>query len=109
MEISKEPYGVCLGIPAWNAVRLCALVDQMASLNETVQVHPLTLRSIVTPLIAGNTVILKTSETTPYTQVLWVRLLHEAGIPEGALSAIHIDPKDAPHLIEALISDKRIR
>ncbi|ORY24549.1 Aldehyde/histidinol dehydrogenase [Naematelia encephala] len=91
VHITREPFGICLAMPAWNAV------------------HALTMRSIITPLLAGNTVLLKTSETTPYTQYLWATLLHEAGVPKAALNVIHIAPKDAPVLVEALISDKRIR
>lgn len=67
------------------------------------------MRSVVTPLLAGNTVIVKTSEITPFTQYLWAKLLHEAGVPEGALSVIHIAPPDAPKLMEALVADKRVR
>ncbi|WWD19969.1 hypothetical protein CI109_104442 [Kwoniella shandongensis] len=58
VHIERLPFGVCLAIAAWNAV------------------HLLTARAIITPLIAGNTVILKTSEHTPYTQTLWAELLH---------------------------------
>ncbi|KAK4688404.1 hypothetical protein P7C73_g1705, partial [Tremellales sp. Uapishka_1] len=73
------------------------------------KVHPLTMRAIVTPLLAGNTVVLKTSETTPLTQTLWAQLLYDAGVPCEALSVVHIAAGDAPSLIDALVSDKRVR
>ncbi len=53
--------------------------------------------------------MLKTSEVTPHTQLLWAELLYEAGLMEGALSVVHVATKDAPLILEALISDKRIR
>src|SRR4051812_26900709 len=36
-------------------------------------------------LVAGNTVVFKPAETTPWSGVLLVELLHEAGVPAGAL------------------------
>lgn len=74
-----------------------------------IQTHALTSRSILTPLLAGNTVLLKTSEITPYTQYLYAELLYEAGLVEGALGVIHVAPKDMPVVMEGLIADRRIR
>ena len=63
----------------------------------------------MTPLIAGNTVILKTSEHVPATQRLWAEILYEAGLPAGCISVIHMSPEDAPDLVSKLIEDKRVR
>lgn len=82
---------MCLAIAAWNAV------------------HLLTLRAIITPLLTGNTVVLKTSEITPGSQALWAELLYEAGVPRTALSVVHAAPDEAPGLTEQLISDRRVR
>ncbi|GMK54907.1 hypothetical protein CspeluHIS016_0114930 [Cutaneotrichosporon spelunceum] len=89
--ISREPYGVCLAIAAWNAVTL------------------LTARAIITPLLAGNTVVLKASEHVPASQALWGTLLHEAGLPDGALSIVNVAPQDAEELTPALVADARVR
>lgn len=69
----------------------------------------LTSRAIITPLIAGNTVVMKTSEIAPYAQSLWAELLYEAGVPREALTVVHIDPKDAPNLTPVLVKDRRVR
>lgn len=80
-----------MAIAAWNAVAL------------------LTSRAILTPLIAGNTVVLKTSEQVPYSQSLWAQLLFEAGLPRDALAVIHIATDDAAELTPKLVGDKRVR
>lgn len=82
---------MCLALAAWNAV------------------HLLTLRAIVTPLLAGNTAVLKTSEVAPGSQALWAELLYEAGVPPAALSVVHAAPEDAPALTEQLVRDARVR
>lgn len=89
--LQREPFGTCLAIAAWNAV------------------HLLTMRAIITPLLAGNTVVLKTTEQTPYSQSLWAELLYEAGVPKEALTVLHISPADAPALVPALVAQKQIR
>ncbi|WWC64324.1 uncharacterized protein I303_106934 [Kwoniella dejecticola CBS 10117] len=89
--VDREPFGVCLAIAAWNAV------------------HLLTARAIITPLLAGNTVVLKSSEHTPYTQRLWGELLYAAGLPPGCLSVVHVAKEDASDLVSQLLADKRIR
>ncbi|TXT15791.1 hypothetical protein VHUM_00294 [Vanrija humicola] len=89
--IERRPYGVCLAMAAWNAATL------------------LMMRATVTPLLAGNTVVFKSSETTPYTQTLFAELLHAAGVPKDALVVVHIAVEDAPKLTQALIADKRVR
>lgn len=71
--------------------------------------HLLTLRAIVTPLLTGNTVVLKTSEVTPGSQALWAELLYEAGVPKTALSVVHAAPDEAPGLTEQLVRDNRVR
>ncbi|KLT40383.1 aldehyde dehydrogenase [Cutaneotrichosporon oleaginosum] len=90
-KISREPYGVCLAIAAWNAVAL------------------LTARAVVTPLLAGNTVVLKSSEQVPRSQALWGELLRAAGLPAGALNVVHVATEDAGALTPALVADPRVR
>ncbi|MBP2706841.1 aldehyde dehydrogenase family protein [Microbispora sp. RL4-1S] len=67
----RRPVGVVAAIAPWNA--------------------SLTLagRAIVGPLALGNTVVLKPSEESPYTGgALWAEILHEAGLPPGALNVV---------------------
>ncbi|KAL1410796.1 hypothetical protein Q8F55_001738 [Vanrija albida] len=89
--LERRPYGVCLSMAAWNAATV------------------LMMRATVTPLLAGNTVVFKTSETTPYTQTLFAELLHAAGVPFDALVVLHVAVEDAPKLVQTLIADKRVR
>lgn len=67
------------------------------------------MRAVLTPLIGGNTVVLKTSEAIPYTQVLWAELLYAAGLPREALTVVHVAVEDAEELVGALVADKRVR
>lgn len=69
----------------------------------------LTSRAIITPLIAGNTVVLKTSEITPYAQTLWAELLYAAGLPRTALSVVHVKAQDAPTMVPHLVQHPKIR
>lgn len=84
--VYKEPYGVILAIAPWNAP------------------HILGIRSIIYPLAAGNTVILKAPEFSPLTTTGFVKALHDAGLPPGVLNLIAHQPSDAAavtrHLIE---------
>lgn len=73
------------------------------------QSHALTSRAIFTPLLAGNTVLLKTSEITPATQLTYAELLTAAGGDDGALNVIHVAPKDMPVAMEQVIGDRRVR
>ncbi|WP_405561770.1 aldehyde dehydrogenase family protein [Streptomyces canus] len=55
----RQPVGVVVGIAPWNAPLI------------------LGVRSIVWPLVWGNTVVLKSSEQTPLTQAAIVQVLHD--------------------------------
>ncbi|PWN49123.1 ALDH-like protein, partial [Violaceomyces palustris] len=69
----------------------------------------LSLRSCLYPLAAGNTCVLKTSELCPRAHLCMAQALLDAGLPKGALSVIHVDPKDAPEVTEAMISHRWVR
>ncbi|MDH5353199.1 MAG: aldehyde dehydrogenase family protein [Gammaproteobacteria bacterium] len=67
----RSPMGVISVISPWNFPAL------------------LTSRGIAFALAAGNTVVLKPSEETPYTGgLLFTEIFQEAGIPEGVLNVI---------------------
>ncbi|PGH17940.1 hypothetical protein AJ79_00839 [Helicocarpus griseus UAMH5409] len=89
--VYKEPYGVILSIAPWNAPFI------------------LGLRSIVLPLAAGNTVVLKGSELSPKCHWALVDIFREAGLPAGCLNVLYHRPSDAAEVTTALIAHPAIR
>lgn len=87
----REPLGVCLALAPWNAAT------------------NLSVRAIVNPLAAGNTVVFRTSEVTPKTHGLWGSIFKEAGLPDGCLNIVHTSRERAPTVTQRLIADDRIR
>jgi len=69
-RIVYEPVGVCGLITPWN--------------------YPLlqTVWKIAPALAAGNTFVLKPSELTPHTSMLFMHLLTEAGLPDGVANLV---------------------
>jgi betaine-aldehyde dehydrogenase len=69
-RIVHEPVGVCALITPWN--------------------YPLLQLSwkVAPALAAGNTVVIKPSEVTPLTSVQLVRLIEEAGAPQGVVNIL---------------------
>jgi betaine-aldehyde dehydrogenase len=69
-RIVHEPVGVCALITPWN--------------------YPLlqTAWKVAPCLAAGNTFVLKPSELTPHTAILLMRLLAEAGLPDGVANLV---------------------
>ncbi|WP_433795256.1 aldehyde dehydrogenase family protein [Actinoplanes sp. CA-252034] len=69
-RITHEPIGVCGLITPWN--------------------YPLLQTSwkVAPALAAGNTFILKPSELTPSTAIILIRLLAEAGLPDGVANLV---------------------
>lgn len=89
--ITREPFGVVLGMAPWNAPVV------------------LGFRAVTFAIMAGNTAILKTSEFSPKTHNIIGEVFKEAGLPDGVLSILHIDPKDAPSVVEGIISNDKVR
>ena len=87
----REPIGVMLGIAPWNAPLI------------------LGVRTIAFPLACGNAVILKASEQCPQTHRLIVEAFEEAGLPEGTVSLVTNDPKDAGDVVGALIDAPEVK
>ncbi|SDY32593.1 betaine-aldehyde dehydrogenase [Amycolatopsis xylanica] len=69
-RIVHEPVGVCGLITPWN--------------------YPLlqTVWKIAPALAAGNTFVLKPSELTPHTAIMFMKLLQEAGLPDGVANLV---------------------
>jgi acyl-CoA reductase-like NAD-dependent aldehyde dehydrogenase len=89
-------------------------------LSELYHVHPrltnyrnapylLGMRSILYPLAAGNTCILKGSEFCPRTWWAIGSVLTEAGLPAGALNVLVHRPEDAAQITTALIEHPAIK
>ena len=70
-RVVREPAGVCVAIAPWN--------------------YPLLQMSwkVAPALAAGCTVVLKPSEVTPLSTVLFARALVEAGVPNGVVNLVH--------------------
>ncbi|HVP27838.1 MAG TPA: succinic semialdehyde dehydrogenase [Myxococcota bacterium] len=83
LRISYRPLGVAGIITPWN-------FPFLLSLNPTAQA-----------LMAGNTVVLKPSEITPFSGQLVEKLLEEAGLPEGVFSLVLGDGETGAALVEA--------
>lgn len=69
----------------------------------------LTARAIATPLICGNTVVLKPSELSPKSQHLVVRALTAAGLPAGCLNFLPTAPQDAAAVTEFAVKHPKVR
>jgi acyl-CoA reductase-like NAD-dependent aldehyde dehydrogenase len=86
-ELRREPLGVVLLIIPWNYPLLIACWK------------------LAQALAAGNTVVLKPSSLTPLSVLLLAQIIHDAGLPAGAVNIIN---GSGPVVGEALCSDKRV-
>lgn len=68
--LCREPHGVVAGISPWNVPLLLA----------TIKLAP--------ALAAGNAIVLKPSEMTPYSVLRLAQLGHEAGLPAGQIAVV---------------------
>lgn len=87
LAINKVPYGVTLGLCAYN--------------------YPLALigRKIGPALVTGNTMIIKPHELTPTTASEFCRLCHEVGLPKGVINMVAGKGLDvASHLVASPIT-----
>ncbi|KAJ9645509.1 hypothetical protein H2204_001089 [Knufia peltigerae] len=89
--VYKEPYGVVLGIAPWNAAFILAI------------------RAVATPILCGNTAVLKASELSPRTHHFIGEIFQEAGLPAGVLNIVHHSREKAAEVIEAMIAHPSVR
>ncbi|KAG9123849.1 hypothetical protein FRC07_013765 [Ceratobasidium sp. 392] len=89
--IFREPFGVVLGIAPWNAALTLAC------------------RAVSNPIMAGNTAVLKTSEHSPRLHMAVAQIFAEAGLPDGVLNVVHVDPKQAAKITETMIAHPAVR
>lgn len=87
----RQPVGVVLSIVPWNGPVILAA------------------RAIAYPLVCGNTVVFRASETSPATHLAVAESLYEAGLPAGALNFLTCSAESAPEVTDALIRHPDIR
>jgi aldehyde dehydrogenase (NAD+) len=73
IRLVQEPVGVCALITPWNWP-----MNQVAA-------------KVVPALAAGCTMVLKPSEFSPFSAILWAKVMHEAGVPAGVFNLINGD------------------
>lgn len=66
-----EPIGVCALITPWNWP-----INQVAA-------------KVVPALAAGCTMVLKPSEFSPFSAIIWAEVMHEAGVPKGVFNLVN--------------------
>jgi len=67
------------------------------------------MRSVLFPIAAGNTAILKGSESCPRTMWGLCSVFQEAGLPDGVLNLVVHEPANAPAVTKMLIADPNIK
>src|SRR3981081_3031207 len=71
IRLVQEAVGVCALITPWNWP-----MNQVAA-------------KVVPALAAGCTMVLKPSEYSPFSAILWAKVMHEAGVPAGVLNLVN--------------------
>lgn len=87
----RQPVGVILSIVPWNGPVVLAA------------------RAIAYPIVCGNTVVFRASETSPRTHELIAEAVTAAGFPAGVLNFITHDLSTAPEAVEAIIAHPAVR
>jgi aldehyde dehydrogenase (NAD+) len=72
-RLVQEPVGVCALITPWNWP-----MNQVAA-------------KVIPALAAGCTMVLKPSEYSPFSAILWAQVMHEAGVPAGVFNLVNGD------------------
>lgn len=87
----RQAAGVVLSMAPWNGAGVLAA------------------RAIAYPIVCGNSVVFRASETSPRTHAIIAETMHEAGLPEGVLNFISSAPEDAPDVVESIIAHPAVR
>ncbi len=86
--IRRVPYGVVVGLTAWNYPAALAA------------------RKVGPALVAGNTIVVKGHESTPLSALEIARLAHEVGLPKGVLNVVTGDGRTVGDaLVRSPLSD----
>lgn len=78
----RQPYGVIGAIITWNAPLMSLAMKVPAA------------------LAAGNSIVIKPSELTPFTPTVFADLAREAGIPDGVINIVPGGPEAGAALVE---------
>ncbi|MGD8322669.1 MAG: aldehyde dehydrogenase family protein [Gemmatimonadota bacterium] len=81
--VEKDPYGVVGAITPWNYPFILAM------------------DSVIPALFAGNAVVVKPSEITPWTTTLLPSLCRDAGLPDGLVEVVTGDGSTGRALVES--------
>jgi acyl-CoA reductase-like NAD-dependent aldehyde dehydrogenase len=87
----RQPAGVVLSMAPWNGAGVLAA------------------RAIAYPIVCGNTVVFRASETSPHTHSIIAEIFHEAGLPAGVLNFLMSSPEDSDRVVEAIIAHPAVR
>ena len=71
VRLVQEPVGVCALITPWNWP-----MNQVAA-------------KVIPALAAGCTMVLKPSEYSPFSAIIWARVMQEAGVPKGVFNLVN--------------------
>ena len=87
----RQPAGVVFSMAPWNGAGVLAA------------------RSIAYPIVCGNTVVFRASETSPRSHAIIAEVLHEAGLPAGVLNFLTSTAEDSDRVVEAIIAHPAVR
>ena len=87
----RQPAGVVFSMAPWNGAGVLAA------------------RAIAYPIVCGNTVVFRASETSPRSHAIIAETLYEAGLPAGVLNFLTSSPEDADRVVEAIIAHPAVR
>ncbi len=88
----RRPLGVVASFTPWNGASI------------------LSWRTVISPLVAGNTVVVKPSEYAPISAGLMIaEIAEEAGFPPGVINVVTHAPGEAADLSDAIFEDSNVR
>ena len=88
----RRPLGVVASFTPWNGASI------------------LSWRTVISPLVAGNTVVVKPSELAPISAGLMIaEIAEEAGFPPGVINVVTHAPGEAEVFADAIFDDENVR
>ena len=88
----RRPLGVVASFTPWNGASI------------------LSWRTVISPIVAGNTVVVKPSEFAPISAGLMIaEIAHEAGFPPGVINVVTHAPGEAGQLSDEIFENPNVR
>src|SRR5450755_470354 len=88
----RRPLGVVASFTPWNGANI------------------LSWRTVISPIVAGNTVVVKPSEFAPVSAGLMIaEIAHEAGFPPGVINVVTHAPGDAAGLADEIFENTNVK